>query len=149
MAFGKWGNIVAAREARMSDDRHGELATASAERAFDPGPLPFVDRAQDAGIDREQCKVLRLQFEEWRPLRASLDAKQLTQTRGLHDESVDAAGISRGQPEIRFDASFHCKPRSFRFEKVCIEPFQCIVPVVIAGDRIDWFGEPLERKIEI
>src|SRR6516165_10041487 len=113
MAFGKWGNIVAACETRMPDDRHGELATASAERAFDPGPLSFVDRAQDAGIDREECEVLRLQFEERRPLRASLDAKQLAQTRGLRDEPVDAADISRGQPEVRFDTSFHCEPRSF------------------------------------
>ena len=36
MAFGGWGKIPAAGEARMAHDGHRELAAAAAERPLDP-----------------------------------------------------------------------------------------------------------------
>src|SRR5262249_4868849 len=38
---------------------------------------------------------------------------------------------------------------AFGLEEVCVKPFQRIVPVVVAGDRIDRLGEALEGKIKI
>ena len=43
MAFGNVRNIMAAGDAWVPHDRHGEFATASLKRPFNPGPLPFVD----------------------------------------------------------------------------------------------------------
>ena len=59
---------MAAGETWMADDGHDELAAAAVERALDPCPLPFVDRAQDAGIDGEQREIVGLQLEEHRAL---------------------------------------------------------------------------------
>ena len=57
-AFCHRRSIVTAREAGMADDGHGELPPAAVERALEPCPLPSVDAAQDAGVDRQQCEVL-------------------------------------------------------------------------------------------
>ena len=60
MTFRGSRDIIAAGKARMAHDGHGELAAAAVERALDLCRLAFVDRAQDAGIDRQQSKVFGL-----------------------------------------------------------------------------------------
>ena len=87
----------------MSNDGHDEFAAAAIERTLDPGPLAFVDGAQDAGVDREQCEIFGLQFKEHRPLVTGVDAIEPSQTRGFGHEPVDAARIGAGQPKV--DAS--------------------------------------------
>ena len=62
------------RKARMAHDGHREFAPASRERALDPSPLAFIDRAQYSGIDRQQREILGLQLEEWRSLGTDIDA---------------------------------------------------------------------------
>jgi hypothetical protein len=52
--------IVAAGKTRMAHNRDDELATAAPEGALEPGLLPFVHRAQDAGINRDQREILCL-----------------------------------------------------------------------------------------
>src|SRR5262245_2528823 len=78
MVFSSRGKIPPAGEAWMAHDGHDKLTAASAESAFDPCQLFFVDRAQDAGIDRQQREILGLQLEERRPLGADVDAVLLT-----------------------------------------------------------------------
>jgi hypothetical protein len=58
-------------------------------------------------------------------------------------------GIGASKSKIGFDASFYRRTRRLGLEKVCVERFQRIVPIVIAGNRIDRLGEPLEGKIKI
>ena len=58
-------------------------------------------------------------------------------------------GVGAGQSQIGFDAGLDCAARRLRFEKVRVEAFERIEPVVIAGDRIDRLGEPLERQIKL
>src|SRR5262249_22572645 len=52
--------ITAARKARMTDDRHDELAPATFKCTLDPRALSVVHRAQDARIYCNQRKVVGL-----------------------------------------------------------------------------------------
>ena len=97
MAFGGRGKIPAAGKARMAHDGHGEFAAAAVERALDPCPLSFVDRTQNAGVDRQQREIAGLQFEKRSPLGTSVDAILPTQARCLRHQLVDAASISTGK----------------------------------------------------
>src|SRR5271157_5572132 len=105
----------------MTDDRHDELSPAAIERALEPGPLPFVDAPQDAGVDRKQCEVLRLQFEERCALMSNIEAVQATQPRRLGHEPFHAAGIGAGQPVIGFDARLYRRARRLWLQEVCVE----------------------------
>jgi hypothetical protein len=51
---------LAAGDARMADNCHDEFATTSVKRSLEPCPLSRIERAQYAGIDRQQCKIVRL-----------------------------------------------------------------------------------------
>ena len=62
---------------------------------------------------------------------------------------VNAARVRAGQSQIGFDPRFHCPARCLGLEKVSIEAFKRIEPVMIAGNCIDRLFEPLEREIEL
>jgi hypothetical protein len=133
----------------MAHDRHGELAAAAGERALDPCRLSVVERAQHAGVDREQREILGLQFEERRSLGADVDAVLPTQARRVRHQLVDAASIRAGQSEVGLDTRCYRRPRGVGLEEVGIEPFQRIIPVVIAGNCVDRLGEAMKGKIKI
>ena len=120
------GSIMTAGKMRMAYDRHRKLPPAAIERALDSCPLAFVDSAQDAGIDREQSKVLGLQFEEHRPLGADIYAVESPQPRGFRHEPVDATRIGIGQSEIGLDTGFDCRTCRLNLEKVRVETFERI-----------------------
>ena len=137
---------MTAREAGVTDDRHDELSPAAIERALEPRPLLFVDAAQDAGVDRQQCEIAGLQFEERSSLMSDVDAVQAAQSRRLGHEPFHAAGIGAGQPIIGFDARLYRRARRLWLQEVCVEPFQRIVPVVISGNGVDRLGEPWKGR---
>ncbi len=95
------------------------------------------------------AKFVGLQLEEHRPLGADVDAIEPAQTRSFRHQPVDAARIGAGEPEIGLDAGFDRRASCLGLEKVGVEPFQSIVPVVISGNCIDRLGKPLEGKVEI
>ena len=141
--------IRARRVFRMAGNDHRELAARAFERLGEPGALPLVDRAPNAGIDRDQGEIGRLDFEEGTALTGDPDAVELAQPSRLIEQPIDPAPVRAGQMEVGFGARRERRAGRFRFEKIGVEPFERIEPVVIAGDRVDRLGESLERQIEI
>src|SRR5262249_22533770 len=90
-----------------------------------------------------------LQFEEWSPLCSSLDVVELAQALCFAQETVNATHRGAGQPEIGLYAPVHGRTRSVWLKQICIEPLECIVPVVVARNCIDRLRESLEWKIKI
>ena len=150
MAFGNRGSIMAAGEtwdgptiAMMNLPRLRSSARSSHAHC-----RSSTVRRMPVSI-ASSAKSSRLQFEEHRALAADIDAIEPAQTRGLRQELVDAPRSGAGQSEIGLDARFDRRASRLGLEKIRVESFQRIEPVVIAGDRIDRLREALERKIEI
>src|SRR6516164_2423999 len=140
---------MAAGDAWVPHDRHDEFTAASLKRPFNPCPLPFVDRAQDSCINRQQSKSFGLQLKERASLAAHTHSVETTQTGRFGNESLNAMFIGASQSKIGVNAGFHCCARSLGFEEVRIESFKRVEPVVVTRNRIDRLREPLKGKIEI
>jgi hypothetical protein len=149
MAFRGGGNVVAAGDARMADNGHDKLTAAAAERAFEPCPLSRIDCTEDAGVDPPGVQNC------WSATRKTVSAAcqphliQVPEPCSPCQKLLDAVDIGGGEPEISLYATFDSSARRLGLEKICVEPLQCIKPVMISRNRIDRFGKALECEIEV
>ena len=98
--------------------------------------------------------AIRAKSEVWiskkgAALPAALDAVEFAQPPRPIEQPIDPAAVRAGEIEVGFGARRERGARRVRFEKIGVEPFERIEPVVVAGDRVDRLGESLERQIEI
>ena len=84
-------HVVAAREKRMTYDRHGRLAGGTPQRAFEPTLLLGVDFPQDPRVDGEEGEAIRLNLEERRSLKPGRYAVRLTQACRFLNQTFDPA----------------------------------------------------------
>ncbi len=80
---------------------------------------------------------------------AASDAVELPEPACPVDQAIDPGAARARQTEVGFDARCKGSARRLRIEKIGIEPFERVEPVVVAGNRVDRFGKPVERQIEI
>ena len=91
-----------------------------------------------------------MHFEKRPALQSIPDGVILAQALGFRDYFGEAAvGGDDVCLEIFRQASAQREIRRRGFEKIGVEAFVGVEPVVVAGNRIDRFGEAFERQIEI
>ena len=99
--------------------------------------LRIVERPQHACIDREKRKYIGLNLEERRALKPGGDAIEIAKPLRLVDEAFHPPVGRAGHPQIGLDTGANGRSRGLRLERRGREPFERVVPIVIARDRVD------------
>ncbi len=140
---------VAAGIEGMAQDRHRRLAARAIECRTQPRHLLRIDALDDAGVDGDEGEAVGLDLEERCALKPRLHAVLLAQPSRLPHQLPDAGVGRAGQPQVRLDARAHRRVRGAGLEKRRREGLERIVPVVVAGNRVDGLGDALEGQPEL
>ena len=135
---------------QIKDDRRWPSSSclSTAQRLIEPAFLLVSIFLQDARVDCDERKAIGLHLEEGRALKPGRDAILPAQARRFLNQVLDPAFGRARHAQIGFDPRVDAGASGIRLEKCGVETFEGVVPIVIAGNRIDRPGDAFERQPE-
>ena len=133
----------------MSQQNHDEFAARGRQGRLEPLQLVRVNAPGHARVDGDQGEMRGLDLEERSVLEPGGHAVFLAQQGGPRDELVDTLVRRAGEVLVGLDARVHCRPGGGGRQERGVEALERVVPVMIAGDRVNRLIDPFEREPEL
>src|SRR6185369_4565328 len=134
----------------VSEHNQLEVIPGARQGGLKPLFLFFIDASQYSSIDGNHGEPISVHLKEGCALKSVSDSIILAQPVGFLSDFIEALiEIDDIGLRVLFEARPQRENRRVALQKVGVESFVSIKPVVITGNGVDGFVKTFERKIEV